>query len=110
MTTLTHGLTGTELSIAKAAQRLMGLRENTVNPHARLVAAIDRLIDKRCEDPLAGIPVVTTDEVFALVDLPDTGRRPRSLVDRYGDSGATYRRAMDRLAGAGLRRGYHPTA
>ncbi|WP_435110126.1 hypothetical protein [Nocardiopsis synnemataformans] len=32
MTVPTRGLVGAELSIAKAAQRLMGLRENTVNP------------------------------------------------------------------------------
>lgn len=78
-----------------------------MSPHAALVAAIDALIDRRCADPLAGIPVVSS---VVLVDLPDTHhtRSPGTAV-RYGDSGATHRRAMDRLAAAGLRRGYHLT-
>jgi hypothetical protein len=71
------------------------------------VAAIGRLIDRRCADPLAGIPVVSS---VVLVDLPDAHHtRPPGLATRYGGSGATHRRAMDRLAAAGLRRGYRLT-
>jgi hypothetical protein len=45
-----------------------------------------------------------------LVDLPDAHHtRPPGLATRYGGSGATHRRAMDRLAAAGLRRGYRLT-
>ena len=55
----------TQDAIDRAAHRLMNLRpsENTVNPYKLVSAAVNALIDKRCTDPLAHIPVVTTKDL-----------------------------------------------
>lgn len=68
MTIPTRGLTSTELSIAKAARRLMRRRENTVNPHQRMVDALAALADaKRVNEWLDTLPVVTTEELLDLL-------------------------------------------
>lgn len=113
----------TEQSTARAAARLMAVR----NPRRDLAQAMHNLVQARVDNPLAGIPVVSTAELAALLDdeddhqprlayhpplpeLPDAANtRPPSLVDRYGGSGATYTHAMNRMVAAGLRRGYHLT-
>ena len=99
----------TQDAIDRAARRLMALRpsENTVNPYKLVSVAVNALIDKRCTDPLAHIPVVTTKEFLALIDLPDaTSNRPPNLVDLYPGGVAEYRNARRRLVAAGLRHGY----
>lgn len=57
-----------------------------MTPHQKLIAAIDALIDQRCTDPLAAIPVITTKEFLKLTAPP-----------------------APRLLAAGLRRGYPKT-
>lgn len=102
----------TQDAIDRAAHRLMALRpsENTVNPYKLVSVAVNALIDKRCTDPLARIPVVTTKEFLELIDLPDaTSNRPSDLVDLYTRGVAEYRNARRRLVAAGLRHGHHKT-
>lgn len=113
----------TEQSTVRAARRLMKVR----NPRRDLAQAMHNLAQSRVDNPLAGIPVVSTNELLDLLDddedehqprlayhppladLPDaTNTRPPSLIDRYGCM-ATYSHAMDRLAASSLRRGYHLT-
>lgn len=108
-------------SITRAARRLMAVR----NPHRDLAAAIDRLIDRRCADPLASIPVVSIGDIVRdpeeddhqpalayhppldLMELPDThNTRPPSLVDLYGGNTDIYNYAMRRLTAATVRRGH----
>lgn len=85
----------TQDAIDRAARRLMALRpsENTVNPYKLVSVAVNALIDKRCTDPLAAIPVITTKEFLALIDLHPGG------VTEYSN-------ARRRLVAAGLRHGY----
>lgn len=81
-----------------------------MTPHQKLIAAIDALIDQRRTDPLAAIPVVTTKEFFALIDLPDaTNTRSADLVDLHPHGIAEYTGARRRLVAAGLRHGYPKT-
>lgn len=54
----------TQDAIDRAARRLMQLR----NPHRVLATAMHRLVERRTDDPLADIPVVTTSELVALLD------------------------------------------
>lgn len=58
----------TQDAINRAARRLMRLRRN---PHRDLATAMHRLVERRTADPLADIPVVTTDELMELLDEDD---------------------------------------
>lgn len=105
-TNLAYGLTGTERTTAKTAMRLLDARP-VADPHARLVSAIDALIDRRCADPMAGIEIVTAVEEF--IELPDaTNNRPPTLLDRYPGGTAEHHHAHARLVVASIRRGYQP--
>lgn len=81
-----------------------------MTPHQKLVAAVDALIDQRCTDPLAALPIVTTKEFLKLTELPDTtSTRPPGLVDLYAGGIAEYNGARTRLRAASIRRGYPKT-
>lgn len=109
---------------------------NTQNAAARLAAALrDLEATKQADEWIKSLPVVDIDtwavehapewiaEIEArdgvphwttrqraageLLDLPDPGNRPPSLIDRYGGSTAIHAHAMRRLTAAGLR---HTTA
>src|SRR5699024_2016409 len=58
----------TQDAIDRAAHRLMRLRRS---PHRDLATAIHRMIERRTDDPLANIPVITTSELVALLDEDD---------------------------------------
>lgn len=69
----------TQDAIDRAARRLMEAR---CRPHAGLAAAMRRLIDRRYDDPLAGLPIVTAPLV--LEPLPDetNGHQGDTLTDQ----------------------------
>lgn len=72
-------------------------------PHQALAAAMTTLIERRYDNPLAGLPIVTAPLI--LEPLPDEEHdRPADLVDLYPGGVEEYRRAMGRLAASTLRR------
>lgn len=80
-----------------------------MTPHARLVTAIDALITRRSMDPLAAIPVVSTEEFLALVAEEEPARAPDWVDARLNASVALFdhplnTRAARRLHAARLRR------
>src|SRR5690625_243910 len=58
----------TQDAINRAARRLMRLQRSH---HRDLATAMHRLVERRTDDPLADIPVVTTDELMELLDEDD---------------------------------------
>lgn len=120
------GLTGAQRAIARAAERLLALRPDRAaqpDPRTRMAAALWALHAARaeaeaagpcCERCGAGVDLDTGAcgcpgrawglPVVEFAPLPDAGHtRAPGLAERYGDSGATYARAMGRLRAAGLR-------
>lgn len=90
----------TREAVERSARRLMRLR----NPHRDLARAMRRLAERRHDNPLADLPVVTTEEVLALIELPDSSNtRPPTLLDRYPHGLAEHHHATRRLVAAGLR-------
>lgn len=80
-----------------------------MTPHARMVTAIDALITRRSMDPLAAIPVVSTEEFLALVTEEEPARAPDWIDARMNASVAWFAhplttRPARRLYAARLRR------
>lgn len=74
-----------------------------------LAAAMRQLVDRRTTNPLAGLPVVTTEEVLALTNLP--ARKPDWIDQAMARSVRFFESPLNtpakrRLAGATLRRSY----
>lgn len=88
----------TQDAIDRAARRLMEVRRR---PHRALATAMQRLIERRYEDPLAGLPIVTAREI-SLLSGEENGRQPH-LADLTPGGSDEYDRAMARLAASALR-------
>lgn len=103
-------------AIDRAARRLMRLR----NPHRDLATAMRNLIQARTDNPLAGVPVVTTGELVDLLNEDDHQpaltyhpplpvREPDWIDQAMARSVRLFENPLDtparrRLAGATLRR------
>ena len=92
------------------AQRLMRLRRS---PHSDLATAMHHLIERRTDDPLANIPVITTSELVALLKEDDDPPLPVREPDWIDQAMAASVRMLEhplntparrRLASAALRR------
>ena len=91
----------TEQSTARAAARLMGLRESTVNMRARLAGALRSLEDtKRADAWFASLPVVDID-TWAVEHAPDL---IREIEERDGVPHWTTRKRQARIFASSLRR------